>query len=161
MRTDPTPFMLEEAHRHAMHHRDKGAAEACGVFFYPDRLMAKGEEGACVPKFIPIPNRAFDPAYHFEFDYKAMESAIRWEYTGAPSGFVQVFHSHLTDAPPSPDDFAMVDALEQGLEEHPIWHPTLQHKLLCLPSARWIDFNSTVAEDTFSASTNQGRTIIG
>lgn len=171
---EPTPYMLEQAAAHFLEqvtgsdhllpnaggeiqHTYRGA-EGCGVFFYPDRKFATGTaERACVARFIPIVNRSTHPENSFEFDYVAMERAIRWEYTGAPSGFIQVVHSHLDDSAPSTEDFAMVDALQAGMDSHPIWHATDLHKLFCVPSKRWIDFSSTVAEDTFSASTNQGR----
>jgi len=131
------------------------------VFFFPDRLMAIGMERPCVPKFIPVPN-SHEPAderrRYFAFDFQALENAVRWAYVGAPSGFVQLWHSHLEDLGPSIEDFEMVGQLDAALSMHPIWAPTRQHKIFTVAGGTWYDYTADFSTQTeiFTYSANQG-----
>lgn len=159
MNFDPTPHMMDLAQTYAEMRFAAAGEEACGVMFYPDRRFALGIEKPTVPRFVPIAN-SHDPAAergsNFAFNYSDIEHGVLVEYGGHPSGFIQLWHSHLADLGPSGEDYAMVALFETAMADHPWWHPTSVHKIICLESSRWIDYTSTFAANTFVVSTMQG-----
>lgn len=156
---DPTEDMKDQAVRYALSQcadvtRIKAprvviypAEEACGVFFYPDRRFALGYERPTVGRFVPLPN-VWEPAeqrhIRYAFDYDALEAGVIREYGGLPSGFVQLWHSHLTSEPPSEADHAAVDVLAEGLRGHPLWAPAEYHLVLCVSDDLWWRYAGSV-----------------
>jgi hypothetical protein len=140
IRFEPTDDMKLKAIQHAV--SDK---ESCGVMFYPDRLYALGFEKPTPARFCPVRNSHPQPARHYSYNYLEMVDAVIARYGGIPSGFVQMWHTHLDDSGPSVLDFEMIAQLEQNMGLHPVWGVATSHLVLSMADGRWWSYDKMAA----------------